>query len=140
MESVLMAPGLFALRDRLQRPLPLRMHREATRLYDLLLTTGVSPGDAQAKVAELYSPPRVTVECGHLPHLSLKGGSTFDLRADANGKSWDFRLLEHRSRARAQIAVRSRTWLSGSAVHGVQCSAEPLPWPQERGREAATLG
>ena len=54
-ESVLMAPGLFALRDRLQRPLPLRMHRAATRLYDLLSTTGVSPGGAQAKVAELYS-------------------------------------------------------------------------------------
>ena len=53
MESVLMAPGLFALRDRFQRSLPLRMHREATRLYDLLLTTGVSPGDAQAKGAEL---------------------------------------------------------------------------------------
>jgi hypothetical protein len=77
MESVLMAPGLSALRDRFQRSLPLRMHREATRLYDLLLTTGVSPGDAHAKVAELYSPPRVTVELGRLPHLSLKGGSTF---------------------------------------------------------------
>ena len=87
MESVLMAPGLFALRTRLQCPLPLRMRREATRLYDFLLTTGVSPGAAQAKVAELYSPPRVTLELGRLPHLSLKGGSTFDLRADANGKS-----------------------------------------------------
>jgi hypothetical protein len=77
MESVLMAPGLFALRDRFQRSLPLRMYREATRLYDLLLTTGVSPGDAQAKVAEPYSPPRVTVELGRLPHLSLRGGFTF---------------------------------------------------------------
>jgi hypothetical protein len=54
MESVLMAPGLFALRDRFQRSLPLLMYREATRLYDFLLTTGVSPGDAQAKAAELY--------------------------------------------------------------------------------------
>ena len=72
MESVLMAPGLFALRGRLKRPFPLRMHREATRLHDILLTTGVRPGDAQAKVAKLYSPPCATVELGRLPHLSLK--------------------------------------------------------------------
>jgi hypothetical protein len=90
------------------------MHREATRLYDLLLTTGVGPGDAQAKVAELYSPPRVTVELGRLPHLSLKGGSTFDLRADANGRSWDFRLLEHRRRAHAQVAREKPYLVMGS--------------------------
>ena len=87
------------------------MHRAATRLYDLLLTTGVSPGDGQAKVAELYSPPRVTVELGGLPHLSLKGGSTFYWGGgDANGRSWDFRILEHRRRARAQI-VREEPYL-----------------------------
>ena len=86
------------------------MHREATRLYDLLLTTCVSPGDAQAKVVELYNPPRVTMELARLPRLSLVGGSTFDSRADANGPSWDFRLLEHRRQAGAQI-VREKPYL-----------------------------
>ena len=50
------------------------------------------------------------VALGGLPHLSLKGGSTFYWGADANGRSWDFRILEHRRRARAQI-VREEPYL-----------------------------
>ena len=46
MEPVRVAPRLFALRGRLRRFLSLGVHRETNRLYDLLLTTGVSPGDA----------------------------------------------------------------------------------------------
>ena len=69
----------------------------------MMLVHGVSRGDAAAEVAELYSPPRVTAELGRLPLMSLVGGPTFDLRADANGVAWDFRRADHRRRARAQI-------------------------------------
>ena len=37
-----------------------RAAREASRLYRCLLIAGVSHGDAEAKVIELYSRPRVT--------------------------------------------------------------------------------
>ena len=47
--------------------------REANRIYEVLLVHGVSRGDAAAKVAELYSPPRVTAQLGRLPHMSLVG-------------------------------------------------------------------
>merc|ERR1712242_175486 len=77
--------------------------REASKGYELLLVTGVSRGDAAAKVSELFSPPRVTAELGRLPHMSLVGGSCFDLRRDANGVAGDFRKSEDRERARAQI-------------------------------------
>ena len=80
-----------------------RAAREANGIYELLLVHGVSRGDAAAKVAELYSPPRVTAELGSLPHMSLVGGPTFDLRKDANGVAWDFRRADHRRRAREQI-------------------------------------
>ena len=80
------------------------MAREATILLEMLLVAGVSRGDAEAKVVELYSPPRVTRGLGTLPHLSLVGGPTFDLRSDANGIAWDFRKAEDRRRAREQIA------------------------------------
>ena len=59
--------------------------REANKVYELVLMTGVSRGDAVAKVSELFSPPRVTAELGRLPVMSLVGGSCFDLRGDANG-------------------------------------------------------
>ena len=49
--------------------------REANKVYELLLVTGVSRGDAAAKVSELFSPPRVTAELGRLPVMSLVGGS-----------------------------------------------------------------
>ena len=88
--------------------------REATRLYELLLTTGVSPGDARAKIVELYSPPRITSEAATLPWLSLAGGSTFDLRADADGRSWDFRLESDRRKARARIAREKPFLVVGS--------------------------
>ena len=91
-----------------------RLVREATRLYEFLLITGVSPGDARAKIVELYSPPRVTSEAATLPGLSLAGGSTFDLRADANGRSWDFRLESDRRKARAQIAREKPFLVIGS--------------------------
>ena len=80
-----------------------RMRREAVQIYELMLVSGVSPGDAEAKIIELYSPPRVTALIGTLPNMSLAGGPTFDLRQDENGASWDFRRREDRQRARARI-------------------------------------
>ena len=35
--------------------------------------------------------------------MSMVGGSTFDLRCDANGVAWDFRKAADRQRAREQI-------------------------------------
>ena len=52
-----------------------RAAREANCIFEMLLVHGVSRGDAAAKVAELYSPPRVTAELGRLPHMSLVGGA-----------------------------------------------------------------
>ena len=77
--------------------------REASKVYELLLVTGVSRGDAVAKVSELCSPPRVTAELGRLPVMSLVGGSCFDLRGDANGVAWDFTKAAHRERARERV-------------------------------------
>merc|ERR1712242_435708 len=77
--------------------------REASKVYELLRVTGVSRGDAVAKVSELFSPPRVAAELGRLPVMSLVGGSCFDLRCDANGVAWDFTKAADRERARAQI-------------------------------------
>ena len=51
-----------------------RLNREATRLFELLLTTGVSPGDARAKIVELYSPPRATSEMSTLPDSRWREG------------------------------------------------------------------
>ena len=90
-------------KDGLGRVLAPKVAREANCIYEMLLVHGVSRGDAVAKVAELYSPPRVTEELGRLPRMSLAGGPTFDLRADANGVAWDFRRADHRRRAREQI-------------------------------------
>ena len=94
----------------LNRVLTPKAAREANSIYEMLLVQGVSRGDAAAKVAELYSPPRVTAELGRLPCMSLVGGSTFDLRRDANGVAWDFRKSDHRRRAREQIS-RERPFL-----------------------------
>ena len=100
--------------------------REANCIYELLLVHGVSRGDAAAKVAELYSPPRVTAELGRLPHMSLVGGSTFDLRADANGRAWDFRKAEDRRRARAQIREEQPFLVIGSPPCTEFCAIQNL--------------
>jgi hypothetical protein len=76
----------------------------ANRLYELLLTMGADANMAKSKVAELYSPPRVTTYIGSLPHVSLEAGMTFDLRVGADGKQWDFLKAEDRARARMLIA------------------------------------
>ena len=109
-----------------------RVAREANSIYELLLVHGVSRGDAAAKVAELYSPPRVTAELGRLLHMSLVGGPTFDLRKDANGVAWDFRRADHRRRAREQIREERPFIVIGSPpMYGFLHGPELQPVPVE---------
>ena len=87
---------------------------------------GVSRGDAAAKVVELYSPPRVTAELGRLPHMSLVGGPTFDLRSGANGVAWDFCKADHRRRAREQFQREEPFLVIGSPPCTDFCSVQNL--------------
>ena len=77
--------------------------REATRLYELFLVSGADLGVAKCKIAELYSPPRVTKELERMPHLPLSPGTTFDLRGDSSGRRWDFLKESDRREARRRI-------------------------------------
>ena len=135
MESLLTVPDTQGGGGARARP-SRRVRREATQILDLLLIAGVSLRDARAKVAELYSPPRVTAALGRIPHLSLAGGPTFDLRADADGRAWDLRDPDHRRRARAQIA-REKPYVViwEPAVHSVQRPPKPQPRPCEPVRD-----
>ena len=83
-------------------------------------------GDAAAKVAELYSPPRVTAELGRLPYMSLVGGPTFDLRCDANGVTSEFRRAADRRRAREQIKRERPFLVVGSPPCTQFCSTQSL--------------
>ena len=94
---------LLQLRNAKGELAPRGMREGATGIVDLLLTLGVSVGDARYKVAELYSPPRVRAELPQMPNLSLAAGSTFDLRADADGRAWNFLLPKDRRRALDQL-------------------------------------
>ena len=59
----------------------------AKSVRDLFLVSGCAPGVAQAKVVELYSPPRVTAELGRRSYPSLASGTTFDLQCNEKGSS-----------------------------------------------------
>ena len=65
-----------------------KTNEEAAQLYELLLVSGASAVESQAKVSELFSVPRVTQLLR--PSMSLGKGLTFDLRGDADGRSWNF--------------------------------------------------
>jgi hypothetical protein len=74
-------------------------------MLDLFLVHGVDPGIARLKVSELFSPPRVAEQLRVLPDFaSFEPGSTFDLRADRNGRCWDFLRADHRKEVRRRIA------------------------------------
>ena len=63
--------------DAVFRDWPRERGVEATELLDLFLVHGVEPGLARLKVAELFSPPRVTALLGSIPDFSaLAPGST----------------------------------------------------------------
>ena len=63
------------------------------------------------KVAELYSPPRVTAT---LPKLGLAAGSTFDLHADEAGVAWDFTRPSDRKRAWDRLRAEEPFLVVGS--------------------------
>ena len=77
--------------------------REANEIVELFLTVGTELHAARAKVAELYSPPRVTAELPKLPHLMLSQGRTFDLRQDRHGRKLNFLLEADRAEAKRLI-------------------------------------
>ena len=75
---------------------------EAHGMRNLVIINGCSPHDARLKVAELYSPPRVTQEL-RTPVTGracpgLIAGSTFDLQLDEAGQAYDLRLAADRRR------------------------------------------
>jgi hypothetical protein len=86
----------------------------AEALYELMLTMGADPGHSRAKVAELYSPPRVTTHIGSLPHVHLEAGMTFDLRMGRDGKKWDFLKAADRAKARQLISQEKPFIVIGS--------------------------
>ena len=98
--------------DGMFKGLPESLAKEATHIYELLLVTGVEPSTAKLKVAELYSPPRVTHEMQFLPVMStFAPGSTFDLAVGEKGNSYDFPKPKDRARARERLR-REPQWRS----------------------------
>jgi hypothetical protein len=86
----------------------------AEALYELMLTMGADPSHSRAKVAELYSPPRVTTHIGSLPYVHLEAGMTFDLRMGRDGKKWDFLKAADRAKARQLISQEKPFIVIGS--------------------------
>jgi hypothetical protein len=88
---------------------------ERDEIMALLMTFGVSKGDAECKVSELYSPPRVTEGARKYSGLHIKPGTAFDLKIDdETGQAWDFRKLRNRQRARKMIEEEKPYVLVGS--------------------------
>ena len=77
--------------------------RQANDILELFLTLGVPLLEAQAKVAELYSHPRVTAQFAKLPELNLSSGQAFALRQDSPGRRWNFLLASDRKEAKPFI-------------------------------------
>jgi hypothetical protein len=88
--------------------------KDADSLYELLLTMGADPSMARCKVAELFSPPRVTALIGSLPCVALEPGATFDLREGADGRKWNFLDAGDRARARKLISKEKPFIVIGS--------------------------
>jgi hypothetical protein len=102
------------LTDALPADTPDAVRAEATSLLEMLLVYGVGAEAAKAKVAELYSPPRVTKELRKVRSMNLAAGTTFDMVADSAGRKWDFRRAEDRARARRLIAEEQPYLVIGS--------------------------
>ena len=90
--------------------LPDVVRRDATRLCEELVVAGLTPYQAARKITELYSVPRVTAELERLPRMSLAPGSTFDLREDREGRSFDFSNLKDRQHVRQKLS-KEEPWL-----------------------------
>ena len=85
---------------------------EAARLYELLLVSGATAAEGQAKVSRLFSVPRITKLLR--PSMSLGKGLTFDLHGDADGRSWNFLLAADRREALARIREQRPYLVIGS--------------------------
>ena len=94
--------------DALLKSMPKQLVEEARGIHNLFILTGCTAASATRKVAELYSPPRVTKEIGRFPNLSA--GSTFDLIADEQGRKYDFLRASDRQRCRERLRAE-RPWL-----------------------------
>ena len=85
---------------------PCQCGKEATELLDLLLVHGAEPGLVNTKIAGLSSlpPPPITLATGALQSFAaLVRGSIFVLRADVQGRGWNFLRADHRCAARRQL-------------------------------------
>ncbi len=94
-------------------------------------------------VAELYSPPRVTAA---LPIGELAAGSTFDLRADVDGVTWDFGKPDDRRRALERIRAEEPYLVIGSppctmlrSLQNLSAMKGTAEWERRR-RAAAGMG
>ena len=86
--------------------------RQATSLYKLLLVNRATAIENQAKVAELFSVPRVPkiIRAG----MSLGRRVTFDLNGDIDGWSWNFLKASDRKEALARICEQKPHRVLGS--------------------------
>ena len=98
----------------LQAGMPSDVAKDFINIYELLLIQGASRGIARAKVAELFSPPRITEEIRRLPNLTIEGGQTYDHFADKNGRSWDFLKVADRKAVRKEIEEQKPFFAIGS--------------------------
>ena len=95
-------------------PLSRRLQRQASRLYELLLVTGISPDDSWQTVFEVFSPLRVTAAMRTMPGLTLAGGDSFDLQKVEHGRSWDFLKEEDRRRCKERVFKERSYFVIGS--------------------------
>ena len=88
--------------------------REATEIWELFLVHGVKPEVAGAKIVELYSRPRVTKQLSKFRYKGLEIGSTFDIRPDADGNSFDLTKARHRAIVRHVLRTEQPYFVIGS--------------------------
>ena len=84
---------------------PKREAEHAVQLLEALLVAGMQRGEALKKVAEIYSPPRVTSEMRDTrwAKLGIGPGMSFDLIKDEEGRSWNFSNMQDRAAVRRKI-------------------------------------
>ena len=76
---------------------------EATQILEMFLVAGVGIETASRKIVELYSPLRVTKQLEKLRYKGLAVGSTFDLRPNRNGDSYDLTKPEDKAKVRSIV-------------------------------------
>jgi len=98
----------------LQAGMPNDVAKDFLNIYELFLIQGASRGVARAKVAELFSPPRVTEEIRRMPNLTIEGGQTYDIFADKDGRKWNFLKASDRKAVRKEIEDLKPFFVIGS--------------------------